>query len=118
LGYRIKRDFSITLDAQRARGYEVEKLEGGVLAQIRKLAPLVVPVTINAIVGGEDVIDAMDLRCFGLRKRTWLHKLEYKRKDKILIAAGLAIFFLSTAVSISGYGRFWVPRWLLDLTLQ
>lgn len=114
----LGRDFSITLDAQRARGYEVEKLEGGVLAQIRKLAPLVVPVTINAIVGGEDVIDAMDLRCFGLRKRTWLYKLEYKRRDKILIAAGLAMFVLSTAASISGYGRFWVPRWLLDLSLD
>jgi energy-coupling factor transport system permease protein len=34
-----------------------------------------VPVTINAIVSGEDIIDAMDLRCFGIAKRTWLQKL-------------------------------------------
>ena len=49
----LGRDFSITLDSQRARGYEVEKLEGGLIAQIRKMAPLIVPVTINTIVGGE-----------------------------------------------------------------
>ncbi|MFN3763875.1 MAG: energy-coupling factor transporter transmembrane component T family protein, partial [Anaerolineae bacterium] len=32
----LARDFSLTLDAQRARGYEVEKLSGGLIAQIRK----------------------------------------------------------------------------------
>jgi energy-coupling factor transport system permease protein len=52
----LGRDFSITLDAQRARGYEVEKVSGGLIAQIRKLAPLIVPVTINAIVGAEDIM--------------------------------------------------------------
>ena len=51
-----------------ARGYEVEKLEGGLIAQIRKMAPLVVPVTMNAILSGEDITNAMDLRCFGLHR--------------------------------------------------
>ena len=35
----LGRDFSITLDSQRARDYEVEKLEGGIIAQIRKPVP-------------------------------------------------------------------------------
>ncbi len=108
-------DFSITLDAQRARGYEVERVEGGVVAQIRKLAPLVVPVTINAIVGGEDIVDAMDLRCFGIGPRTWVRKLEYQRRDKLLIAFSAALFLASTVASISGYGRLWVPAWLLAM---
>jgi len=46
----IGRDFSLTRDAQRARGYELEKISGGLIAQIRKLAPLIVPVTIHSIV--------------------------------------------------------------------
>ncbi|WP_369294164.1 energy-coupling factor transporter transmembrane component T, partial [Klebsiella pneumoniae] len=75
----LGRDFSITLDSQRARGYEVEKLSGGIVAQIRRLAPLVVPVTINAIIGAEDIIDAMDLRAFGVGPRTWVHELHYRR---------------------------------------
>jgi energy-coupling factor transport system permease protein len=108
----LGRDFSITLDSQRARGYEVEKLEGGLIAQIRKMAPLIVPVTINAIVGGEDIINAMDLRCFGLGKRTWIHKLEYKPRDYVLIGLGVLILVGSTfATVVLKQGAFWVPPW-------
>lgn len=109
----LARDFSITRDAQRARGYEVEKLSGGIIAQIRKLAPLLVPVTINAIVGAEDIIDAMDLRAFGVRPRTWVHKLTYARADKVLIAIGVLIFIASTVLSFMEIGRLWLPAWAL-----
>jgi energy-coupling factor transport system permease protein len=111
----LGRDFSLTLDAQRARGYEVEKVSGGLIARIRKLAPLLVPVTINAIVGAEDIIDAMDLRAFGVGPRTWVHRLTYDRRDKILIAISIFIFGGSTALSILGIGRLWVPQALLRL---
>lgn len=109
----LGRDFSITLDVQKARGYELERLEGGIVGQIRKLAPLIVPVTIGAIVGGEEIADAMDLRAFGVAPRTWLHQLAYQRRDKMLIAVGVSIFLLSTLLSILGWGKFWVPEWLL-----
>ena len=112
----LGRDFSITLDSQRARGYEVEKLEGGLIAQIRKMAPLIVPVTINAIVGGEDIVNAMDLRCFGLRKRTWLQKLEYKRSDYVVIGLSLLILAGSTLANVGlKLGSFWMPGWALRL---
>lgn len=110
----LARDFSITLDAQRARGYEVEKLSGGLIAQIRKLAPLIVPVTINAIVGAEDIINAMDLRCFGLRPRTWIHELRYTPRDYALIAFSLLLLVGSTFVRLVwGLGGFWVPDQVL-----
>ncbi|MBM4464285.1 MAG: energy-coupling factor transporter transmembrane protein EcfT [Chloroflexi bacterium] len=111
----LGRDFSITLDSQRARGYEVEKLEGGIVAQIRKLAPLIVPVTINAIVGAEDIIDAMDLRCFGVEKRTWLQKLKYERADRALVVFSVFLFVGSTAVRVAlpSLGRVWVPYFVL-----
>jgi energy-coupling factor transport system permease protein len=70
----LARDFGITLDAQRARGYEIEKLEGGIFQMIRKVAPLIVPIVMNSIINGEDITNAMDLRCFGLEKRTWIEK--------------------------------------------
>lgn len=111
----LGRDFSITLDAQKARGYELERIEGGLVGQIRKLAPLMVPVVISAIVGGEEISDAMDLRAFGVGPRTWLHQLTYQRRDRVLIAVSLGIFVLSTTLSILGWGRFWVPAWLLHL---
>lgn len=111
----LGRDFSITLDAQRARGYEVEKLSGGIVAQIRRLAPLLVPVTINAIVGAEDIIDAMDLRAFGVGPRTWARQLTYRRADKVLVAASALIFAVSTGLAFMGLGRLWVPEVLLRL---
>jgi len=111
----LGRDFSITLDSQRARGYEVERLKGGIVAQIRKLAPLLVPVTINAIVGAEDIIDAMDLRAFGIGPRTWVHRLTYRRADYALIAAGGLIFVGSTVLAFMGVGGLWVPEFLMRL---
>lgn len=112
----LARDFNLTLDAQRARGYEVEKLEGGLFAQIRKTAPLIVPVTINAIVGAEDIVNAMDLRCFGLRRRTWLHELRYAPRDIALIAFSGILLVGSTLIrTLLGIGDFWVPDLLLRL---
>jgi energy-coupling factor transport system permease protein len=109
------RDFQLTMDAQRARGYELEKLKGGLIQQVRKLGPLIVPVTIHAIVGAEDIIDAMDLRAFGTGPRTWVEELTYQRRDRVLIVLGLLILLGSAVVSFWGYGRFWMPPFLLQL---
>jgi energy-coupling factor transporter transmembrane protein EcfT len=35
----LVRDFSVTLDAQRARGYEIERAKGGLISQLRRIAP-------------------------------------------------------------------------------
>jgi len=107
------RDFQLTRDAQRARGYELEKISGGLIEQVRKLGPLMVPVTIHAISGSEDIIDAMDLRAFGVGPRTWLEQLTYRRRDYILIAAGVLLLVVSLGLSLLGYGTFWVPEVLI-----
>jgi energy-coupling factor transport system permease protein len=107
------RDFAITYDAQRARGYELERIRGGILAQIRRLAPLLVPVVIQAIVGGEEIIDAMDLRSFGVRTRTWLMILHYRWIDAVWICLSAMILIGSIVLPIVGVGKFWVPPFLL-----
>lgn len=109
------RDFQLTMDAQRARGYELEKIEGGLIQQVRKLGPLMVPVTIHAIIGSEDIIDAMDLRAFGVGPRTWLQQLHYRLRDRLLIGLGVAILVASLTVGFLGLGAFWVPEALLRL---
>ncbi len=111
----IARDFAITYDAQRARGYELERLRGGLITQIRRLAPLLVPVVIQAIVGGEEIIDAMDLRAFGVGPRTWLPELHYAPRDWLLIAFSLLLLVVSVGLSVAGIGKFWVPPELLRL---
>ncbi len=109
------RDFQLTMDAQRARGYELEKIKGGLIEQVRKLGPIIVPVTIHAIIGSEDIIDAMDLRAFVVGPRTWLEELIYQKRDRILIALGFIIVVISISLGIAGFGSFWVPPALLNL---
>jgi energy-coupling factor transport system permease protein len=109
------RDFQLTMDAQRARGYELEKISGGIFEQVRKLGPIFVPVTIHAIIGSEDIIDAMDLRAFGIGPRTWLVKLNYHTRDRILIAFGVTLLVLAITARVLGYGGFWVPPALFRL---
>jgi energy-coupling factor transport system permease protein len=107
------RDFQLTVDAQRARGYELEKLSGGILEQVRKMGPIFVPVVIHAIISSEDIIDAMDLRAFGVGPRTWIDVLVRENKDRILIGFGVAILIVSLVLGFMGYGAFWVPEALI-----
>jgi energy-coupling factor transport system permease protein len=106
----LVRDYQVTVDAQRARGFEIEKAEGGLFARIRRVAPLLVPVTMNAIIAGEDIANAMDLRCFGLKKRTWVEALKFQRRDYALIGMAAAIFIICLILRF-GYnmGDFWIP---------
>jgi energy-coupling factor transport system permease protein len=83
--------------------------------QVRKLAPLVVPVTIHAIADSEDIIDAMDLRAFGIGPRTWLEQLHYRRRDYALIAFGVGLVFISIVLSMFSFGKFWIPPALIAL---
>jgi energy-coupling factor transport system permease protein len=105
-------DFQATVDAQRARGYETETLRGGPLAKLRRMAPLLVPVTINAIVSGEDIINGMDLRAFGTGPRTWSRARRRTRTDWAVIAGGVLLLVLCLAWAATGHGAlevFWVP---------
>ena len=110
------RDLTITVDAQRARGYEVEKLKGGLVARIQRLAPLIIPVVMQSTVTGEEVIDAMDLRAFGTAPRSWLKELRYAPRDYFMIALGVAIF-ITCCVLKWGFetGGFFVPEFFTRL---
>jgi energy-coupling factor transport system permease protein len=110
------RDLSITMDAQRARGYELDKLKGGLVARIQRLAPLIIPVVMQSTVTGEEVIDAMDLRAFGTRPRSWLKELHYAPRDYFMIGLGLAIFVACCVLKwVFGIGDFFVPEFFTKL---
>lgn len=96
-------DFRTTLDAQRARGFEIDKLRGGIFSKIAKMAPMLVPVVIGSIIGAEDIISAMELRCFGVGKRSWLIELKAQQVDRVLIVLGLAVLAIMTLLNILGY---------------
>lgn len=97
------RDFNTTLDAQRARGFEIDKLRGGIFGKVARLAPMLVPVVIGSIVGAEDIINAMELRCFGVTRRTWLIELRARQIDRLIITLALTTFALVTLLNILGF---------------
>ena len=111
----LGQDFQMTLDAQRARGYELERRGGGLVQQIRNMAPLLIPLIVGSILRSEEVIDAMDLRGFGARPRTWLEELRYARLDYLVLGFSLVVLIGSTFLNLAGFGDFWVPPFLLDL---
>jgi len=112
----LARDFGITFDAQRARGYEIERVKGGLIQQVARIAPLIVPVTMNSILTGEDVTNAMDLRCFGQKPRTWLYELKFKWQDYVLIAFSIILLGGGIVVALGFHlGGFWVPDFWLKL---
>ena len=108
-------DLQTTLDAQRIRGMD-DRAGGNPITRLRRMAPVIVPLTVNAIAGAEDTIDAMDLRGFGTGPRTWLRHLAYDRTDRLLILAFAALAIgLTVAGFVSTTSRVWVPQFLVDL---
>ena len=112
----LANDMQTTVDAQRVRGHDWQEARGGPIARLRNTMPVVVPSVINALVGAEDTIDAMDLRGFGTGKRTWLKHLVYDRSDKLVIAYFVVQFAVLTVLGFTtDISQIWVPPFLIDL---
>lgn len=108
-------DLQTTIDAQRLRGYEWERRGRGLIGKLTRTVPLITPVTMNAIVGAEDTIDAMDLRGFGTERRTWLRELALDTTDRLVLLGFVALLVVITVLSFSGLTQLWVPEWLAGL---
>lgn len=112
----LSTDYQQTIDAQRIRGHDPSTRRGGPIARLRGIAPLLTPLTVNAIAGAEDTIDAMDLRAFGTGKRTWLRHLAFDRTDRLMLIGFAA---LALTLTIAGFttsiSSIWTPQILIDL---
>jgi energy-coupling factor transport system permease protein len=89
----LTQDFTVTRDAQRARGLELETRQRGIkglVDNVRRTVPLMVPVIVRAVLDAEDRANAMDMRAFGTQPRTWVMQLRYRAVDFFVIALGLA----------------------------
>ncbi len=109
-------DYQQTIDAQRIRGHD-PSVRGGPIARLRGIVPLLTPLTVNAIAGAEDTIDAMDLRAFGTGRRTWLRHLAFDRTDRLILlgfaALAVALTFAGFTTSVSSI---WTPPFLIELS--
>jgi energy-coupling factor transport system permease protein len=109
-------ELGATMDAQRVRGHDWDKGKGGPITKVGRMVPLVVPLTMNAIVNAEDTIDAMDLRAFGTGKRTWYRELVYDRTDRLILAVVVVLLLAFTILGFAGAtSKLFVFPFLLDL---
>lgn len=95
-------EFVETIDAQRVRGYDPTARRGGPITRLRRMAPIFVPVTVGSIAGAEDTIDAMDLRGFGVGRRTWHRELRLRPLDWLVIGCFVAFSATALAVGLTG----------------
>ena len=101
--------FHETVDAQRIRGYERSRSRNP-LRRLISLRPVVIPLTINALIDAEDTVNAMDLRGFGDRHRTWMHELAFDRTDLLILAGFAAMAVAMVVAKILGLtGSVWIP---------
>lgn len=109
-------EYQQTIDAQRIRGFDPSQRGRGPIAKLKSVGPLMTPLTVNAIAGAEDTIDAMDLRGFGTGKRTWLRHLVLDRTDRLVILGFLALALIATVAGFTSFtSDLWTPPFLIDL---
>jgi energy-coupling factor transport system permease protein len=101
-------ELETTMNAQMARGFKA-RARGGLFARILNTVPLLVPVSINAMLSIYDVADAMELRAFGAEKtRTWYRTVSFKPRDYVstitLFSLLILAFVLRTRIT-----TYWIP---------
>jgi energy-coupling factor transport system permease protein len=110
----LANEYQQTIDAQRVRGYD-PAAGGNPIVRLRRSVPILVPFAVNAIVGAEDTIDAMDLRGFGTGPRTWVRLLRFDPYDRIILMGFVALLVVAT---IAGFttttSHTWTPQFLID----
>jgi energy-coupling factor transport system permease protein len=109
----IAAEFAETIDAQRVRGYDPAAKAGNPVTRLRRAAPIFVPVTVGSIAGAEDTIDAMDLRGFGVGRRSWSRRLRYDRTDWALTLAFVAFMVVALYLGISGKSQHYLLPFLV-----
>ena len=78
--------------AQASRGAEWGTGNGGLVAQVRRVVPLLVPLLLTSLRRSESMALAMDARAYGLKDcRTSLYKLTFTFKDTIFTLLGFLV---------------------------
>jgi len=91
------------MDAQRARGLELDK--GNLFSRIRNYIPILLPLIINSIRRSLELAEAMESRAFGASTtRTNLYELKMNERDYTVFT--ISILALAAAV----YFRFFTPQ--------
>ena len=103
-------DYQIISNAQKARGFELEKPSGGFIEKIKRAAPIMIPMLLLGIKRAEQVADAMDLRGFGaFKKRTWLYETKMHLRDYAMLSFYMGLVLASIYLRLYVIPSLWIP---------
>src|SRR5690554_6631982 len=87
------------MDAQKARGLELEK--GSLMKRIRNYVPVLIPLIVSAIRRSLELAEAMESRAWGAtKKRTNSYALKLHRGDFVLLTIIIAILTVTAYLMI------------------
>ena len=99
----LMKEADLVMDAQRARGMELDK--GGFIQQIKNRIPVMIPMIVGGIRRAENLAIAMLIRCFGAsEKRTTLYEIAMRRIDYIAISLMALFVCIGIVLRLMGYG--------------
>jgi energy-coupling factor transport system permease protein len=79
------------MDAQRSRGLELDK--GNFLSRLKRLAPILIPLVVAAVIRSGELAEAMEARAYGaVKKPTTLYSLIIRVADKVTAIVSILVF--------------------------
>ncbi|MEM2136495.1 MAG: energy-coupling factor transporter transmembrane component T [Candidatus Methanomethylicia archaeon] len=102
----LAREAQLIIDAQKARGLELEK--GSFIVKLKNYVPILIPLIVNSLRRSINVAEAMESRAFGASsKRSSLIELSLKRSDYVtlflIFSFLMMIFLLKYYVFVENY---------------
>lgn len=95
--------------AQQARGVELSGKEN-LVKRLKGTTAILMPLILSSMDRIETVSNAMELRCFGKkRKRTWYRERKFSKGDVTALLLGFLLVAGSLGLSALNGGRYWNP---------
>jgi energy-coupling factor transport system permease protein len=105
----IQRDFEAISQSQQARGLELSR-KASWIKRLKRTVPLLLPLIFSSLDRIDVISRAMELRGFGKhKKRSWYSEKPFKRADKIVLIAGIALFIIGIWFTFRNGNRFFNP---------
>ena len=100
------------MKAQASRGADFGRGQGSFLQRTRRLLPLLVPLFLVSLRRADELIEAMEARCYiGGKGRTYLIHLQARAMDYAAVLGATALTLLALWLSVRNVDQ-WVWQWI------
>lgn len=99
------------MKAQASRGADFGRGRGGLIQRARRLLPLLVPLFLVSLQRADELVEAMEARCYlGGKGRTHLLRFRARPSDYLGLAASFVLAAIAIGLSAT-HAQVWLWRW-------